>query len=362
MGRGKRKRKTRDRHGGRRAEKRITGGVSQEKGDGERRPTEETHAGDGSDEGRGPSIYLVACYWDWSRSRKPFSVYEMTDAAACVGSGAWRLTPAGSRRAWIVGVGGDHGDTVIFDTETKVSIQGPRLKSSAKWCPVLTIVGDRVYAMSKFPPWFEVLDLSKSRVVTVGGGCSYLEDCCWSEVPIPACLPWKLHPIEYTILPFVKLWSYAVVGRYIVVSFNQPWGTHALDTDSHEWHKVDDERLPFIGCAVRHGCIFLAMSKENGPLNAYSICVAPSGRDDALNLWIDTHSFDFNRDYNEWFPRKLLVKLKTYETEDTSILETSKEALLAVKQTIAVSSRREDFKISSSSHGFSPFGFTLLSI
>jgi hypothetical protein len=382
---------------------------------------ERSQKGGDTDEGSDPSLYFVGCHWDWSTSCKPYSVYKMDfappEASSRSSRGRKRLhrlrsleTEAGGKiftsvrsrhRAWIVGVGGKNRDTVIFDTKTNDVIYGPKLNSE-KWCPVLMTVGDRVYAMAKmpswtfdpdFPPWFEVLDLSKSRVTT-DGDRSYLEDCCWSEVPIPACLPWKLHPVQYTILPFVKLWSYAVVGHYIVVSFNHDWGTHALDTGLHKWHKVHDNRLPFIGCAVRHGCIFLASSKEDGPLNAYSICIMPSGKDNALKLSInvlpvkydehearalpccvpldkehfcsvrvslDSLSVTLNKD-NELYPKKALVNLTTYRIENNLVQEASNEALQAVKKTIAVSSHWEQCLKISSSHGFSPFAFSLLSV
>ncbi|OEL21398.1 hypothetical protein BAE44_0017583 [Dichanthelium oligosanthes] len=99
-------------------------------------------------------------------------------------------------RAWIVGAGGDPGDTVIFDIRTRDVIHGPNL-CSAKSCPMLTAVGERVYALPKFPswtkdpdfpPWFEVLDLSQARVV-VTARRHHLEGCSWVELPHPPCFP-----------------------------------------------------------------------------------------------------------------------------------------------------------------------------
>ncbi|XP_047085892.1 uncharacterized protein LOC124697329 [Lolium rigidum] len=377
---------------------------------------------------RGRSAYLVACHWDWSRAFKPFSVYKMdvcpSDAAPASGrirrsrlrrAASLEMAAGGKtfavvrsrRRAWIVGAGGTAGDTVFFDTETRKVIAGPAL-TSAKWNPILTAVGDRVYAMSStpswvldpnFPPWFEVLDLSEARVVTVDDR-SHLEGCSWSALPIPPCMPWMLSPFEYHYkLPMAVLMSYAVVGPYILVSFNQTWGTHALDTNSLQWHKVDDERLPFFGCADPQGgsSIFLALSKRNGPLNAYRIRVADSGKDDhalklsitvlpvrcmeqhevdeepcfasldngrfcSLSLSVDSSSMTLHPEYLELFPRKARVNLRIYQIENPeSLLDAPEETLLARKPKIRISSQWERaFKISNSSQGFCPFSFTLL--
>jgi hypothetical protein len=137
--------------------------------------------------------YLVACHWDWSEYSKPYAVYKVDVATSHPPRAKWKRlhrvgrvpTVAGGKafasvrsahRAWIVGVGGDPGGAVIFDTKTRKVIHGPVL-NSAKWCPVLTAVGDKVYALSKtpcwirdpdFPPWFEVLDLSNAKVITAG--------------------------------------------------------------------------------------------------------------------------------------------------------------------------------------------------
>jgi hypothetical protein len=35
----------------------------------------------------------------------------------------------------------------------------------------------------------------------------------------------------------------------------------------------------------------------------------------SLNVSVETQSISFDRDCSEWFPRKLLVKLTTYETD-----------------------------------------------
>uniref|UniRef100_A0A0A9CSY8 Uncharacterized protein n=1 Tax=Arundo donax TaxID=35708 RepID=A0A0A9CSY8_ARUDO len=383
--------------------------------------------GGDSDEGRDPSsAYLVACHWDWSSSSKPYSVYKMvdlapSDASSPSSSGQKRLkllrrletkpdgkmfTSVRSRhRAWIVGVGGTQGDTVIFDTKKNKVIHGPNL-NSAKWRPVLMAVGDKVYAMSRspswvlepdFPPWFEVLDLSQAKVVTAAGR-SYLEGCSWIDLLNPPCIPWALTPTDYTMLPTVILVSYVVVANYILVSFNKQWGTYALDTRANEpeWHKVDDRRLPFFGCATQHGSIFLGLSQKDGPISAYRIHIAPSDKGNALRLSIavlpvkymehevhagpcfssldnkcfcslslslDSHSFTLNPDSRELFPRKVHVNLTTYQIEDPSLVVNPEEALLDVKPDIAVSSQSEQaLKIASSKHGFSPFAFAFLSI
>ena len=117
-----------------------------------------------------------------------------------------------------------------------------------------------------FPPWFEVLDLSKAKIVNVAGKL-HLEDCSWTPLPHPPCMPWELSPTEYTILTIVILMSCVVVGPYILVSFNVPWGTYAFETNAQEpykWHKVDKDNLPFNGCATPLGSIFLASSRK-GP-------------------------------------------------------------------------------------------------
>ncbi|CAO2140775.1 unnamed protein product [Urochloa humidicola] len=379
--------------------------------------------GDESDEGQGRSAYLVACHWDWSDYSEPYAVYKVSVATSCpsrmkvkrkrlrrvtrlatVAGGKTFTSLRSVRHALIIGVGGNpSGGTVIFDTKTQKVIQGPIL-NSAKWCPVLTTVGDKVYAMSKtpswisdpdFPPWFEVLDLSNAKVVTADG-CSRLEGCSWIELPPPPCFPWKLRPIGYTMLPVVVVMSYVVVDTYILVSFNQPWGTYAFDTNSGKWHKVYDERLPFIGRATPHGSLFLGLSKNNGPINAYLIDVSTSDKDRASNLSItvlpvkymehevdagpcffsledgrfcsfsfslDSCSMTLHSEKLELFPKEAHINLRTYHTENPSSLEVPEEALLPVKPEVAVCSQWEQtFKISCSSHGFSPFAFTLLSV
>uniref|UniRef100_A0A0D9XWT2 Uncharacterized protein n=1 Tax=Leersia perrieri TaxID=77586 RepID=A0A0D9XWT2_9ORYZ len=160
----------------------------------------------------------------------------------------------------------------------------------------------------------------------------------------------------------------------------EPWGTYAFDTNSfdpYEWHKVDDKRLPFIGRATPHGSLFLGLSEDNGPINAYrinvttsevvgpylSITMLPDGLFCSFSFSLDISSVTRHLENLELFATKAYVDLKIYQTENTSPLEAPEETLLAVKPKVAVCSQWEQaFKISCSSHGFSPFAFTLLSI
>ena len=84
-------------------------------------------------------------------------------------------------------------------------------------------------------------------------------------------MPWELSPTEYTILTIVILMSCVVVGPYILVSFNVPWGTYAFDTNAQEpyqWHKVDKDNLPFNGCAIPLGSILLHLARGPSMLTA----------------------------------------------------------------------------------------------
>lgn len=380
-------------------------------------------------ESRDLSAYLLACHWDSiSSSRRRYSVFKMVASSASDASRK-RLKHLGSlktdahgkvftsvssrNRAWIVCVGGDHRDTIIFDTTSsndkkKKVIQGPKL-NSAKWSPVLRTLGDKVYAMSKtpswvsdrdFPPWFEVLDLSKARVVTVAGKL-HLEDCSWTPLPHPPCMPWELSPRGYIRLTIVILNSCVVVGPYILVSFNTQWGSYALDTNAQEpyqWHKVHKHNLPFVGCATPLGSIFVAPSRE-GHINAYRIHVATSSDDHkdtalklsftvlpvkhirrevdvgpcfssldsesfcSVRLSVDKNSLVRNRETGELFPQKVHVNLTTYQIENPLLLENNRdETMLAVNpEEVAVSSQQErTLSIANSTHGLSPAGFSLV--
>ncbi|KAL6848033.1 hypothetical protein ACP4OV_022161 [Aristida adscensionis] len=384
--------------------------------------------GDDSGEGRDRPAYFLACHWDWAGHPKPFSVYKVDTAGLSGASSA--PSPASRRqrlyrvarldtgvdgvvgksfvsvrsrhRAWIVGVGGRAADTIIFDTETNAVIHGPGLRS-AKHCPILAAVGDRVYALCKspswikdpdFPPWFEVLDLSQARVVVTAAGRRQLEGCSWSDLPNPPCLPWKLSLMGFTTTPMVITTACVVVGSCILVSFDNPWGTLAFDTVSCEWHKVHDDPLPFAGCPALHGgSIYIGVSERNGPINGYRIrLAAASGKDRAPKLSITVmpvklegrgvDSGDrfcylgngricslsfvlrrFIRDpvTEDRVPRKAHLNLRTYQV-DPSLLAALGETL-DVNQEIPITGQWEQvFKISSSSHGFSPFAFALLSV
>lgn len=374
--------------------------------------------GGGADEGRDRSIYLVACHSDWSRVSKPYIVYKMDVTPAgvsspslvipkrlkrgtrleCAAGGKTFISVRSAHRAWIVGVGGASGDTVIFDTETQKVIRSPDLMSP-KSCPVLTAVGDKVYALSRcpswkgkakpdFPPWFEVLDLKGAKVVAHEGH-DHLEGCSWKSLSIPPCLPWKLTPLEYNMLPITIARSYVVVNSYILVSFNQPWGTYAFDTNLDKWQKVDDKELPFVGCASLFGSIFLGLSELKGAtaINAYCINVKASDKDYPLKLtisvlpvkyegqeldaepcfsslehghfclpsfFLDTSSAIVHSNHGDSFLRKACVNLRTYQIEDPSLLEASEESLRAMKPCIVFSSQGEQaFTISNRHHGFS---------
>lgn len=398
-------------------------GADTAKKGGERKQTGVT--GGDADEGPDRSVYLVACHSDWSRVSKPYSVYKMGVAPPGVSSPSPAISErlkkctrlkcfAGDKiftsvrsthRAWIVGVGGATGDTVIFDTETQKVIRGPDLKSP-KSCPVLTAVGDKVYAFSRrpswkckslpdFPPWFEVLDLKGAEVVNHEGS-NHLEGCSWKSLDIPPCLPWDLTPLQYTVLPMIVSESYVVVDSYILVSFNEPWGTYAFDTNLHKWHKVDNNELPFVGCAALLGSIFLGCSKQERRIKAYCINVKASDQDRALKLSItvfpvkyggqeldadpcffslengrfclpsfllDTNSKILKPNWDDWFARKAFVKLRTYQIDNSSLLEMPEETLQAMKPVIVFSNRVEQtFTVSDVHHGFSSQDFTFLSI
>jgi hypothetical protein len=139
------------------------------------------------------------------------------------------------------------------------------------------------------------------------------------------------------------------------------------------------------------------LSKKNGPLNAYRIRVADSGKDDhalklsitvlpvrcmeqpevdeepcfasldngrfcSLSYSVDSRSMTLHPEYLELFPRKARVNLRIYQIENPeSLLDAPEETLLARKPKIRISSQWERaFKISNSSQGFCPFSFTLL--
>ncbi|CAL5030088.1 unnamed protein product [Urochloa decumbens] len=316
---------------------------------------------------------------------------------------------------WIVGVGGDPGATIIFDTKTDRVIRGPELVSK-KWRPVVAVVGgSKIYALAAtpdyledpdFPPWFEVLDLSGDPAVTeAADGTLRLDEaaCSWKALPCPACFPDRLCPMEFRGAPFITVRSSAVVGRYILVSLNQPsYCVFAFDTVSGKWHKIAGEYLSFVGAATLRehgGDIFLAFSHKDGPIKAYRICVSaatsrqPSDEEGCGNnielsitaitvrdkehfeaglgggcclISLDREHFSvlfwyegrgrylvYDKETEETYPRKLYLKLVTYRTESPVLEGKTPE--------IVISSQREQtFKVCSSL-GFdsAPIAFAL---
>ncbi|KAF8700396.1 hypothetical protein HU200_034331 [Digitaria exilis] len=324
------------------------------------------------------------------------------------------------RSRWFVGVGGNPGHTVIFDTKTAEVISGPK-PVTPKLCPVVTTVGYRVYALSvtaqfeegpDFTPWFEVLDLSKAMDTKGNLNLCLLKHCSWEALPSPPFFACKLPTAEDCVMPHsITVVSYVVVEHYIVLSVigePKPHGfirsrphmaTYAFDTRSEEWHKVDDTCLPFYGAATKLGHssrIFLGLCQKNRPVNAYRICVSPSGgssamaglsnlsgKDGAPKLSITVfpvetkaleeirperacYNLSFNgtrfstlldvlgnggchmkfckEDIDEFYSVMLNAKLKTnrIENESLALLETEdEEKLLAVKPEIVVSSKPE---------------------
>lgn len=196
---------------------------------------------------------------------------------------------------WIVGIGGNPGSTIIFDTKSGRMIRGPNLVAR-KWSPVVAVVGDRIYALTSTPdyiqepnfvPWFEVLDISKPDVTeTAEGVLSLVDTCTWTPLPYPLCFPRRLTPTDFRMPPRITVTSSVVVEPYILISVSRPYNsTYAFDTSSGEWHEVEGEQLPFVGAAAPHGGgIFLAPSHKYGPIKAYRIRVSTSGKGGAIEL------------------------------------------------------------------------------
>ncbi|CAM0146455.1 unnamed protein product [Urochloa decumbens] len=386
-------------------------------------------------QGRGRSVYLAVCRRDWSASQPYCPLYKVDVVSSGESSprggktrvaklrtdvGGKTFVPLQSR--WIVGVGGDPGGTIIYDTNKRRVIRGPQLVA-AKQRPAVAAVGYRVYALSSSPnyiadpdfvPWFEILDLKDAVITEKVDGSLSLDGCSWKRLPSPLCFPGKLTPMGYINPPLISVRSYVVVGHYILVSLNPPTsGTYAFDTEEHEWHKVNKEHLPFVGSATPHGhsgCIFLGLSRENGPVSAYCIRVSASSspsssvsteaelshKGGALKLSFNvlsvkskgheevdamsghyltsldlehfsTLTFELdNRKHNKIYddtvrklvPGKLFAKLITYQIENPEILE---EVLNEEMPEVAISSQLDQhFKISSD-FGFSnpPITFSL---
>ncbi|KAF8727447.1 hypothetical protein HU200_019055 [Digitaria exilis] len=299
---------------------------------------------------------------------------------------------------WIIGVGGVPGGTIIIDdTEppTKV-IRGPNLLAAKRY-PILAAVGDKVYALCispsyktepDFVPWFEVLDLSKGTVTEAADGSLRLDGCSWEELAWPSCFPRRLSPTDYLHPPIISVRAYVVVPPYVLLSINPQTPsctTYAFDTNSGEWHTINNSSLPFLGPAVPHYgprgcCVFLGSSQEDGRVYAYQIRVSTSssttkagvvsaGKGSALGLSITEWSIR-NKEHERvgnhrkykmiasyTYSKKLFVKLTTYHIENNpAFLEETQgqRNLLTVKHEIQVSKQQEqDFEFFSS-YGFSP--------
>jgi hypothetical protein len=385
------------------------------------------------------SVYLAVCRRDWFSSKPYYPLYKVdvaseSDEPSSPPAAAARKTRVAKLRTdaggktfvplqsrWIVGVGGTPGGTVIYDTDKDRVIRGPELVA-AKACPVVAAVGYRVYALSRRPnyiddpdfvPWFEVLDLKDAVITEAVDGSLILDGCSWEPLPTPLCFPGKLTPMEYSIMPpIITVRSYVVVGRYMLVSLDPPSSsTYAFDTEEHEWHKIDDDHLPFVGSATPHGrssCIFLGLSRESGPVSAYRICVSTassspssvsaeaglSHKGSALKLSVNVlpikskdredvgamsgqyltslgrehfstltfkldkrkRSMIYDETIDDFVPSKLFAKMITYQIANPEILEAAlkEEKLQAVTMPeVAISSQLEQpFKI------FSDIGFS----
>ncbi|CAN6176851.1 unnamed protein product [Urochloa humidicola] len=144
-----------------------------------------------SSEVQSPSFYLVVRH---AVACPAYSVYRIKHALASADHplpvpsrvkyldaehGMSFAAVSSRRRSWIVGVGGfsghrdGRGQTIVFDCNTRLVAKGPR-PTASKSEPVLFVVGEKVYALSRMPnvwrlpdyaPWFEVLDLSDASCV-----------------------------------------------------------------------------------------------------------------------------------------------------------------------------------------------------
>ncbi|CAL5006493.1 unnamed protein product [Urochloa decumbens] len=382
-------------------------------------------------EGRDPSVYLAVSrgYWFHGSGYYPLHKVDVASSSDSSSPGAaaasrvanlktdvgWKTFVTLQSR-WIIGVGGDPGGTVIFDTKTgKVISGGPKLVAP-KVFPVVAVVGYRIYALSKslrfikgpdLVPWFEVLDLSKA--MDTEGGLSLLDMCSWEALPLPLFFPSKLTPLDSMTPPIYAVRSYVVVGHYILLTLDEPSNiyedrlnpeesqeaTYAFDTKLEKWQKVGNTVLPFVGRATPHGHsgrIFLGLSRKDRSINAYRISVSTSSgsstiaggsdKGGALKLSITVFSVKnksheqvgvdtcrgshkkYYKESGEYYSRRLYAKLKTYQIESKSLalLETPDKEMLGVEPEIAIASQREQsFKIFSG-HGFysdEPIAFIL---
>ncbi|RCV13272.1 hypothetical protein SETIT_2G333500v2 [Setaria italica] len=385
--------------------------------------------GIGGSESHDPSLYLAVSRGRWFSSVGCYYPLHKVEIAAASDESS-QEAPAASRVAnmrtdvgfktfvsvqsrWIVGgVGGDPGATVIFDAKTAEAIPGPK-PASAKLCPVVAAVGCRVYALSAragftedsddLTPWFEVLDLSKAMDLPTAAEC--------------------LTPHVITVTANV------VIGHYILLSVYEPRTSNfqfSFTSDSarrnitkspmHLTPRQKDGTRSTTGAYLSSapplssaaGRVFLGLSRRNGPISAYRICVSTSSGSDtatmarvsdtddgALKLSVTVtafplktkadeqvragtghyfasldgacfhtslHSLDGSkrcRKYcektGEFYSRMLDAKVRTYQigSESLALLETpDEEKLLAVKPEIVISSQREQTFRISSAHGF----------
>jgi hypothetical protein len=249
-----------------------------------------------------------------------------------------------------------------------------------------------------FEPWFEVLDLSRARVVD---GC--LEDCAWEELPSPPCFPCQLDAQEFFCPPVVIVESYVVVGSYILMSIrSDQHTTYAFDTISAKWQKVHGSKsLPFIGCPTpqQHGIagLYLGGSSQDNHhcptlirlgdpvISAYSIKLTSCEKEEDINLSItefpvtssETCSAVTGLHYSsldkgifcslDWKSRKRIIRswgddilldefhwskkatitLKRYQMEDNSLLREGEPVTIAISEQL-----EQAFKIHTESGGF----------
>uniref|UniRef100_A0A0D9YNS5 DUF1618 domain-containing protein n=1 Tax=Oryza glumipatula TaxID=40148 RepID=A0A0D9YNS5_9ORYZ len=358
-----------------------------------------------------PAAYIAVCRRDWY-SHSYYRLYKVEDDSSSSSSPSSPVTKqvlhrfahlptdvacktvVSVRSRWIVSVGGNPGGTVLFDTETRRVITGPKLLS-AKLSPVAAAVGDRIYVLSSRPQYLEDPDfeLSRATVVATADGRHTLDGCSWEALPDPICFPCMLSPAGYLAPPLILVTSYVLFLPYLLVSVNNmgKMTTYAFDTGTHRWHKLYDYGLPFFGSAtplVGHTGIFLGRCWESGPINAYRIrlvssaphlklsvtefpvkteareevgvgealCLASmedEGSFSCITFRLDDreHHMSYDKDIHEFYPRKMYLNLTTYK-----IVEGEKTDM-----DIVVHCKRDKALKIFSSHGFSspPIAFAL---
>nr|TKW35021.1 hypothetical protein SEVIR_2G343900v2 [Setaria viridis] len=334
-------------------------------------PEDPNQMGIGGSESHDPSLYLAVSRGRWFSSVGCYYPLHKVEIAAASDESS-QEAPAASRVAnmrtdvgfktfvsvqsrWIVGVGGDPGATVIFDAKTAEAMPGPK-PASAKLCPVVAAVGCRVYALSARAGFTEDSD----------------DLTPWFELPTAAeCL--TPHVITVT--------ANVVIGHYILLSVYEPRTSNfqfSFTSDSaprnitkSPMHLTPSQKdgtrsttgaylssAPPLSSAA--GRVFLGLSRRNGPISAYRICVSTSSGSDtatmarvsdtddgALKLSVTVTAFPLKTKADE--------QVRTYQigSESLALLETpDEEKLLAVKPEIVISSQREQTFRISSAHGF----------